>query len=271
MSKMTLLEMVQDILSDMSSDEVNSIGDTTESLQVANIVRSKYRDIISRIHIPEHEQLFQLVPSNDALKPTLMYIPTEVNRVDSIKYLDTSTTDQGYTYITILPIDQFLDMNNTMDTSLATVGTFTFTNDTNSYPSSYTFSFDTDRQPTYCTIIGNYYVLFDAYNSTVETTLQASKTQCFGQVTPTFLMQDSYIPQLDDKEFSLLLNEAKAWAFYTLKQTPHAKAEQEAKRQWSSVSRNKSVDNVPTSFDQLPDFGKRGTYNVRNRWWNGRK
>ena len=42
MAKMTVLEMVQDILNDMDSDEVNSINDTIEAQQVANTVRTVY-------------------------------------------------------------------------------------------------------------------------------------------------------------------------------------------------------------------------------------
>ena len=52
--KYTLLEMTQDILSNMSSDEVNSISDTPESLQVATIIKQKYYDIVSRGDLPEH-------------------------------------------------------------------------------------------------------------------------------------------------------------------------------------------------------------------------
>lgn len=38
----TLLEMVQDILSEMDSDEVNSINDTVEAEQVATIIKNCY-------------------------------------------------------------------------------------------------------------------------------------------------------------------------------------------------------------------------------------
>jgi hypothetical protein len=41
-AKMTLLEIVQDVLNDMDSDEVNSISDTVEATQIANICRSVY-------------------------------------------------------------------------------------------------------------------------------------------------------------------------------------------------------------------------------------
>ena len=42
MPKMSLLEMTQDILSDMDSDEVNSINDSVESLQVLGIIKNTY-------------------------------------------------------------------------------------------------------------------------------------------------------------------------------------------------------------------------------------
>ena len=48
---MTLIEMVQDILSDLESDEVNSINDSTEALQVAQIVNSSIIEPVRSHHI----------------------------------------------------------------------------------------------------------------------------------------------------------------------------------------------------------------------------
>src|SRR5258706_9483056 len=112
----TLLDMTQEILSAMSSDEVNSIGDTTESMQVATIIKRKYFDIVGRAGLPEHNQTIQLTPSNDITQPTVMYVPSEVNRIDWIKYQDTSVVGQdNYKYVTILPIEQFIDMIGSFD------------------------------------------------------------------------------------------------------------------------------------------------------------
>jgi hypothetical protein len=268
----TLLDMTQEILSAMSSDEVNSIGDTTESMQVATIIKRKYFDIVGRAGLPEHEQIINLTPSNDLDMPTLMFVPDEVNRIDWIKYLDTSVVDSNdYKYVTILPTQQFLDMINSFNPNEAYIGSFVFSDEANQFPGTFTAYFMNDRQPSFCTIIGNKYVIFDSYDSTVDDTLQSSKTMCFGQVAPSFRMEDTFIPRLDDKEFPLLLNEAKALAFYELKQMPHAKAEQEIKRQWSSTAKNKSVDNKPSYFDQLPNFARRGgTAWGNRRWWDGR-
>lgn len=68
MPKYTLLDMTQDILSDMNSDEVNSIADTIESMQVAQIIKSTYYNIIDGRDWPHLYQMFQLTPSGDTAK-----------------------------------------------------------------------------------------------------------------------------------------------------------------------------------------------------------
>lgn len=269
--------MTQDILSNMSSDEVNSISDTTESLQIATIIKHKYFDIISRTTLPEHTQLIQLDPSLTITEPTLMFIPDGVVDIQWIKYRDTNPDTSivpEYKYVTILPIDQFLDTVNGFNLSDANVDSFTFVDASNGFPGNFTLYYKNDRQPCYCCILSNYYVLFDSFDNTQDSTLQDSKTMCFGTVVPTFSMVDSFTPDLDAGQFSLLLNEAKALAFYELKQQPHAKAEQEIKRQWSSTQKNKAVINRPTYFNEFPDFGRSpggfrsGSSYFKDRGWD---
>jgi hypothetical protein len=262
--KYTLLQMTQDILSNMSSDEVNSIGDTTESLQVATILKQKYYDIVSRADLPEHNQIFQLSPSLSNLQPVLMFIPDGIGRIEYVKYFNSNKGGDddapGYQYVTMLPFNQFLEMVNKFDLSDTTVDSFVFSDTSNKFPGNFTFYYKNDKQPTYCCILSNFYVIFDSFDLTQDDTLQGSKTMCFGQVVPAFQMVDGFIPDLDSQQFPLLLNEAKALAFYELKQQPHAKAEQEIKRQWSTVQKNKSLNNKPDYFDQLPDFGRKSMY-----------
>lgn len=285
--KMTLLEMVQDILSNLSSDEVNSISDSAESLQVATIIKQKYYDVIARADLVSLEQPFQLTASLSVTEPTLMFVPDGVAKIEYIKYFNSNPTGSdpiildedeqandfpdinvgaagnpapGYQYVTMLPVKQFLDHTNKFDITASDVDSFIFQDGSNGYPGSFTFYYKNDAQPTYCCIISNYYVIFDSYDNTQDSTLQTSKTMCFGQVIPVFQMVDNFTPDLDNRQFQLLLNEAKSLAFYELKQQPHAKAEQEAKRQWTSLQRTKSMDGKPTSFDQTPDFGRRSAY-----------
>jgi len=279
--QMTLLDITQDILSSLSSDEVNSISDTAESMQVANIVRQKYRDIVNRVNLPEHDQLIQLDPSLDSDVPVMMYVPDGVAEIKWLKYFNTNIINEavtgthdinvdivstpgdvqppvpGYEYVTILPIRQFIDMTNSFNPENNDVESFIFTNDINGFPGTYTFYYKNDKQPQYCTILSNYNVIFDGYDSTQENTLQASKTMAWGRVIPIFLMEDNFIPNLDDDQFTLLLNEAKALAYFELKQSVHPKAEQEIKRGWSAIQKNKATVNRPSYFNQLPNFGRR--------------
>ena len=59
----TLLQIVQSILDEMDADNVNSIGDTIESIQVASIVRDCYEELLSNRNWPHMKQLIQLEAS----------------------------------------------------------------------------------------------------------------------------------------------------------------------------------------------------------------
>jgi len=283
---MTVLDMVQNILSGMSSDEVNSIGDTVESLQVAQILKNKYYDIITRVNLPEHNQFIQLNPSLTSSVPVLMYVPDGVAEISWLKYFNSnvnaagapssahdlnldltasiavSNFAPGYQDVKVLPVRQFVDMVLGFNPTQSNVGTFTFSDipdlDDKEFGNNYTFYFYNDRQPSYCTVLSNFHVIFDAYNNTQDSTLQASKTLAWARIIPAWEMTDSFIPDLDDEQFQLLFNESKSLAFYELLKQPHAKADQEIKRGWSSVQKNKSKSNKPSYFDSLPDFGRRG-------------
>lgn len=251
MAKLTLLEIVQDILSDMDSDEVDSISDTTESRQVAQIVKTTYFNILTRADLPELKTVFSLTASGDASLPVLMYRPDNVSRIEWIKY-NRSTADQPqdtFAYITILPIQQYMEMNHALNTLETNVDTFTL--------DGHTFYYKNDLAPCYCTIVDDINIVFDSINLSLDSTLQSSKTFCYGQTIPAFLLSDTFIPDLDDQQFPLLLNEAKSVAFFRLKQMPDAKAEKESKRQWSTLQRTKSLNKVPTPFDQLAYYGRK--------------
>ena len=74
--KTTLLQIVQSILSDMDSEEVNSISDTTEALQIASVVEDTYYNIVAARDIPEHNTLIFLTSLVDSTRPTHFQYPT---------------------------------------------------------------------------------------------------------------------------------------------------------------------------------------------------
>jgi hypothetical protein len=249
--KLTLLDMTQNILSRLDSDEVNSINDSTEALQVANVIRNTYFNIITRANLPEHKKLFQLDSSSDDLQPVVMSRPDNVSRIEWIKYDKKTVTDTNdiYEYVTILPLQQFLDRVDDYNTDDANVDSLVL--------NDITYNYTNDTAPSYCTIVDDKYLVFDSYDAAVDTTLQTSKTKCYGYTIPTFSLSDNFIPDMDDQQFPLLLNEATATAFVDLKQMPNEKAELESRRQWRTLQRTKSLTKVPSDFDSLPNFARR--------------
>lgn len=264
--KYTLLDMTQTIMSSMDSDEVNSINDTTESLQVATVIRTAYYDLVDRLNLPEHYSIVTLDASGDSLKPTLMTLPTHVNYLKWLQY-DRASVDEPDTNmheLTFVSIEEFLRMTDQMDIDESDVGSFSQTIGSDIF----TIRYSNDETPTYYTTFDDHYVLFNSYDSAVDSTLQKSKTRALARKNFTFDMEDDFIPTLDDNIFPLLLNEAKSLAWLELKQTQHPKAEQNARRGWLKSQKSKFDIEGLTDFDQLPDFG-RGTTRYRRRFLAG--
>jgi len=107
----------------MSSDEVNSIADTTESLQVANIIQNKYYDIVARGDLTIDDVLFQLVPPDSLKIPVTMQLPEGVTRISWMQYFDTNPQDNQQ-------IDQFGAFSHDLNTDLVSSIKWTTTSTT---------------------------------------------------------------------------------------------------------------------------------------------
>ena len=86
MDKPTLLDITQDILNDISGDEVNSIDDTVESVQVAAIVRSTFFDMMTTRSWPHTRRLLQLVASGSTSLPVYMTFTENLKELIMINY-----------------------------------------------------------------------------------------------------------------------------------------------------------------------------------------
>ena len=258
--KFTLLEMVQEILSAMDSDEVNSISDTVESNQVALLIRSIYYDLAIDLGLPEHESLFELDASGDPLKPTLMTVPDAVDAVRNIKY-NVQLANQGETFsnyrsLDFVPFEDFLDQQAGLRNS-TNVGQMTFQG---ANGEDFEIMYKTDAMPTKYTTFDDHTFLFDGYLNTEDTTLQKSKTMCMGVRYPVFNLVDTFIPDLDSNQFSLLKNAAKVRAFAEIKQSDHREAAGHARRQKVIAQKRKwNTPDLPPIFKLVARYGRRGS------------
>lgn len=254
--KYTLLEMTQSILSSMDADEVTSISDTLEASQVAEVIRTAYFEIVASADLEEHEGLFTLTQT-DATTPTMLTKPATVEHLAWFKYNKRTSTDTVdiWESVQYLPPSEFLDMMHAIDQSATTTESWTYSSDS----FSATLYVHNDRAPTYWTSFEDANLICDAYDSGVDTYLKNSKTLCFGRLIPTFTMSDSFTPDLDDQQFNLLLQEAKALAWAELKQTVHAKAEKKARE--AKIKLTKQKQDLPGGDStwklNLPNYGRK--------------
>ena len=209
--KKTLLELVQDILSDFNSDEVNSITDTAEALQVAQAIKTTYEHIIDGRDWPHLYKLFQVTGWGDSDYPTYCTIPENTVEVLWLKY-DKSP-------VKYKTPEEFMAIVDVRKSDWDNVEVVTDTSGVEIYVLN-------DHSPTYWTSFNDSTIVFDSYDSSVDSTIQTSKTQAYGKTLPSFTMDDSYVPDLPSQAFSYLLAEAKAHASIVLQQAPDPKAQE---------------------------------------------
>lgn len=249
MAKPNLLEIVQEILSDMTSDVINSIDDTDEAGQVATIVKSTYDAMIANRNWPHTARVVNLVAYTDNLLPTHMSIDEEIKEMISVYY---DKRKDGETRIRNDEVqwkdpDDFLRYINKRDSDSADVTTV---ND----PSGVKLLILTNKAPTYFTSFDDNTLVFDSYDSTVDSTIQASKSTARAYIIPDFEISDTFIPDLPKEAFPALIEEAKSKAQFKLNQVQDIKSEQEAGRQNRWLSRKAWRVNGGIKY---PDFGRK--------------
>ena len=241
--------MVQDILSDMSSDEVNSIDDTTEALQVAQIIKSCYFEMIGNRNWPHLKKLIQLDHAGDLEKPNYLKLPVNLKELSNFKYYKTSQTGTAqYGDVHYKTPEEFLEIVNARLSSSSSVVQI------EDYGGPL-LNILNNADPSYWTSFDDVYLVTDSYNSVLDDTLKRSKTQCRAVIQPEWLMSDDYVPNLPVEAFAGFLEECKSTCFLRLKQMPDNKAEQKANRQQRWLSRKAWRANGGVKY---PDYGRKG-------------
>ena len=249
MAKMTLLEMVQDILADMGGDKVNSIDDTIESEDVAQIIKTSFFEMIATRNWPHLRKLVQFTGLSDSTKPNYLLVPELVKEVVFFRY-DKASVANPKTQIEEIRFkepDEFLRMVSVRDSTASTVQTVTDF-------SGSSLLIATNSAPTYWTSFDDQHIVTDSYDAGVDTTLQTSKTQAMAYVEPGWSMIDTFIPDLPSEAFPALLAEAKSSAFLSIKQVANQKAEQKAQRNNRWLSRKAWKTNGGIRYE---DYGRK--------------
>lgn len=234
--KMTLLEMVQDILSEMDSDEVNSLDDTIEAGQVATIIKNTYFLMCSNRNWGDENELTTLDHVGIIPMPTHLKIPDDIKKLDYLAYNNVKRGSDRDEYVTVKykHPDEFLKMVQNRPS------------DKDHYQEVQDFGgvkmfIRNNQNPRYWTSFDDQHIICDSYDITEDTTLKVSKTQAMVVRAPRWEYREDFVPKLPVEAFAALLADAKGTAFFSLKQMQNAKAEAAAIKQQRWLARQNSA------------------------------
>jgi hypothetical protein len=233
--KLTLLDMTQNILSALDSDPVGSIDETVEAIQVAELIKEAYFELISQRDWPFLFQLGQLQSLGDVNNPTRMRLGDTWNKLKWIKY-----NKKDVTYV---EPEVFANIISNRVEQAGVINSAGYV---------------INQDPVYWTSFDDTTIIFDGYNSAEDTTLQASKSSIYGTVQASWQQLDSFIPSIPEKFFPTLLAEAKSQAFINLKQQANAREERKATRGRMAM-RNEAWrnENGEAKYNRKVNYGRK--------------
>lgn len=218
----TLLEIVQDTLTLMESEPVNSLSDSIEAEDIASICEATFYDTLLYHEVKDHEGLIKLEALSDNSFPTHFLYPMSVNRVEKVWY-DTSENDTRE-YKEIYWCDPLEFLSKTDKHSSNYTNVLDKTQQTN-------LRIGNDAPPSFYTSFDNKYIVMDSFKSTVDSSLRESKVRAYGNKYPDFKrFDDTYYPELPDVLFPYYIAECKSRALDAFKGGTTQKTEQAARR-----------------------------------------
>jgi hypothetical protein len=252
MANETLLDIVQEFLSDTDADPVNNISDTVESMQYATVIRSIYDDVVTTHDIMFHERLVNLTATGVA-SPYVMERPEGLYEIEWIKYNSKQTAggDQDYKLIKFMEPDDFLCMVQARTASDANMTEYT-------YNSVLPLAIQTDKAPEYWTILQGFDdIIFDSFDSALETNLQASKSLCRGTLKPTLALTNTAVLDLPKNYNPMVKNLARAYIFETLNDRLPATVALRARRSEIRGQRERYITKGLQDKYTGPDYGRK--------------
>lgn len=236
----------------MNSDTVNSLSDTIESISCAEVIRQVYYEIVDEYNIPATKKLVALEGLADLTKPNYMRLPEDVSSLEWVKYdaRVSNTLAKHYSPVQWLEPESFLCHVN------ARASTETDRYQIVQYDLNIPLIIDKLHHPQYWTSFDDEYIIFDGYNSVVESTLQSSKCIAFAEFGQSFSIQDDYIPELPNNLANLLYLRSLNRMFANRKGMVNPKTEQAERRMNIRAQRHKWRSNRLNFHRDGPDYSR---------------
>ena len=252
MAKDTVLAIVQQILSDADGDNVNSISDTTESMQCGDLVKDVFDQIVEGYDLTLHNTLQRLSPTGSST-PTIMERPEGFHNIQYVKYDKkvTAAGDQNFQDVDYITPYEFMTR-----TSRRPIGDSQY--EAMTLPDSgHIVIVRNNQAPSYYTVLDGYDdLVFDSYDFALESNLQSSKSLAYGTLKPTLTVADATVPNLPQHLMVLLRREVRAMYFDLYKDGLTSEVDRTRRRAEVRAQRQRRM--IKDTDNQTgPDYGRK--------------
>ena len=214
--KFTLLQIINFYMDHTDGFRISTIDDGIESQQVASIAEKVFYDLDNDVFGNSHlESLVQLEALADSDRPNYLKLPDDALdiRNDVVMYdisKDAAEIDMKE-MIYITPLD-FLNRisSKKVKTTNQVVTDF----------NGYKMTIDNNKAPEFYTSFDDSHLVFDSFDSLVESTLQQSKNGIITQLQRTFIPSDTYVIDFPEWFHTTYLNQVMAEASAALREEP---------------------------------------------------
>jgi hypothetical protein len=244
----TLLQLTQSILNDVDGDEVNSISDTIEAEQAAQLLIDTYLEMVSELDLPEADGLLQLHLGTGNI---VLKTPDDVMEIEWIKYnkadLLTGVTEDDFTTLAYVEPSTFLQRaSRLVGANLSTVQI-----------QGHTVKYRNDLHPVNYTILSNETILFDSLNEAIDHNgIVEAKLLAYGsrEVVPS--KTDSFKFNCNRAIETRILNTAKEMFFDLYKDGAPRAVMRKRSRSEVRVQRAKHTAAIQNR-GRAPDYGRK--------------
>ena len=228
MAKRTILQLVSQLGEGIESDEIESLNETIEASDIANILEQTYKEILNRKtwefmkgHIRQLEA--------STLGANVLTIPADVLKVEKITYKDSNGFFVDVTYLSAEDFMMIVQARNTAnDNTIAIVNA-----------AGVSINVRTDATPLYWTSFDEATVTFDAYDTALGIENLPTDSVIISDVMPVTDFTDPLaVLNIPERMETLVFNEALSTCNYRLRQTADPRTDRIARRQNISLRRN---------------------------------
>jgi hypothetical protein len=214
--KLTLLQVINYYMDHTDGFRISTIDDGIEAQQVASIAEKVFYDLNNDVFgNTQLQSLVQLEALADNTKPNYLKLPDDAADIlhDAVMYnISKDITEIEMKEIKYLTPLEFIDFIGTRKVKT--------TNQVVTDFGGYKMTIDNNKAPQYFTSFDDSHLVFDSYNSAVDTTLQSSKSGIVTHLQRTFTPSDTYIIDFPEWFHQTYLNTVMSEASAALREEP---------------------------------------------------